>query len=216
MNSVHEQCSNSAQNYALLATMSSLPRQRNLCRDRVTVKSLLRQRILCCDRISLLRTRLCLVRVPAWSCVWLECCHRAPRPCNANFVATRLCHVMTRPDCAMSRHDSAVPCRDTTSTSRPKLSHDLERHVATWEPQALPKFVAHTSSSCMRPGLVVCAPRALSPRLPGLVVYERAFCHGQLCYDLKILCRDRNSPYSIQLYCDIELLYRDIISPCFG
>ena len=42
------------------------------------------------------------------------------------------------------------------------------------------------------------------------VVCGRAFCRGQICHNIKILCRDRNSPYPGQLYRDLELLYRYI------
>ena len=55
-----------------------------------------------------------------------------------------------------------------------------------------------------------------SPCTPSPVVCVRAFCRGQLCRNLKILYRDRNSPYPGQLYRDIELLCRNIISSCLG
>ena len=49
--------------------------------------------------------------------------------------------------------------------------------------------------------------RAHSFRTPSSIVGDRAFCRGQLC-------GHKNSPYSGQLYHDIDLLCRDIISPC--
>ena len=59
-------------------------------------------------------------------------------------------------------------------------------------------------------------PSMLCPhglRMPSSVLGDRTFCRGQLCRDLKVLCRDRNSPYYGQLCRDIESLYRHIIPP---
>ena len=41
--------------------------------------------------------------------------------------------------CQLCR-DPAVPCHDTNSMLRPKLSHDLEYQVATWEPPPMTKL----------------------------------------------------------------------------
>ena len=74
-------------------------------------------------------------RALAWSCACQECCPglivRAPRALSscAQALLWQLCYV------------PAVPCRDTTSSSRPKLSR-LKCQVATWEPQALSKSIA--------------------------------------------------------------------------
>ena len=140
---------------------------------------------------------------------------------------------LSRPDCAMSRHDLHV------ST---KLNHDLECQVTTWEPQSLSKSFAIENYLSRQNSLVVCATllcehpsRARMPvvgawlycgqqsdsavrgRAPlSHVLCDRPFGRGKLCRDLKILCRDRFSPYPGQLYCDIELLCRDIISPCLS
>ena len=51
-------------------------------------------------------------------------------------------------------------------------------------------------------------------RMPSSIVVDRTFSLGQLCRDLDILCRDRNSRYLGQLYHNIDLLCHDIISPC--
>ena len=59
---------------------------------------------------------------------------------------------------------------------------------------------------------VVCA----SFPTPSLVLCSRAFCRVQLCREIKILCRNRNSPYPGQLYRDIELICHDIIFSYLG
>ena len=55
-----------------------------------------------------------------------------------------------------------VPCRDTKSMSRPKLSRDLERQVTTWEPLVLSKSVATENSLSRQDSPVVHAWPVLS------------------------------------------------------
>ena len=118
--------------------------------------------------------------------------------------------------CQLCR-DQATSCRDMTSTSRPKLGHDLEYQVVTWEPQAISKSVA-TKNSLSRQNSLAMPAQGLSCA-PGLGL---SLTHGLLCYNTTqrhtfvraslrkpspVMC-DR-AFYRGQLGRNIELLYRN-------
>ena len=48
--------------------------------------------------------------------------------------------------CQLCRHPT-MPCRDTISMSRPKLSRDLEYQVVTWEPPPMTKLCCDNKPS---------------------------------------------------------------------
>ena len=89
-------------------------------------------------------------------CAYLALSWATERLCCARqgaFVARIVCQLC---------HDSTIPCHDTNSMSRPKLSCDLERQVATWEPYTLSKSIAIENSLLRQNFSVVCVWPVLS------------------------------------------------------
>ena len=149
----------------------------------------------------------------------------APRPCRARAqsVVSRCPGLVVCAPRALSPsaqalscqlcHDPTVPCRDTTSMSKPKPSSELEYQVATWEPPPMTKLcrdlvsTSYTSLYCdtkflaasalchnriplLRVHLYRACPRPIVRSWPGLSRAPGLVCRGQLCHDLKILCPD--------------------------
>ena len=156
------------------------------------------------------------------------CAPRALKPCAQAQV------------CQLSR-DLAVPCHDTTSMSRPKLSRDLEYQVTTWEPPSLSKSVATENSLLRQNSLIArsplsCAPKAYRVSLAWSVTRawppmsrHNTAPHCRVCEPLYAQpCRVRQSFLSWptlswakehlclgQLCRDLGVLCRDKISPYF-
>ena len=121
----------------------------------------------------------------------------APQPGHVrdqSAVTARLGPVMPTllgSGCAMSRHDLDIK---TQTQSRPRMSgRDMgtSSSIQVWHDR---DFFVATEFLYFSHVLVVYVPwpghvRAQSVVIacPGLVVYDRAFCRGQLCRDLKIL-----------------------------
>ena len=140
-----------------------------------------------------------------------------------------------------SSHDQAlprqeIPCRDPVSTAYTSLCRDKERSCrdikflvasALYHDRILSiatEFYLSRQMSPVAHAPLSCAPKAcralltwsIAPSWSGLSCAHDLPYRGQICCDLKIICRDRNSPYPSQLHRDIKLLCRDIISPCIG
>ena len=107
----------------------------------------------------------------------------------------------------MSGYDLHV---STQTQSRPKMSiRDIETSVTV---QVCCYRIPLSHLRFCRELIPVA--RACLSCAPSSVVGDRAPLSWPALSRPKILCRDRNPPYPSQIYHDIELLCRDIISPC--
>ena len=92
-----------------------------------------------------------------------------------------------------------LACRDRIPMSHAHLCRARQRPVVRPWPGMSYAHGLLCRDTTQRRTVVHTSLHKLSP-----VVCGRAFCRGQLCRDLKILCHDRNSLYHSQLYHDIE------------